>query len=285
MRVCTYRTGDPAAPLRAGRLDADEVVPLDAPDVGALLDAAAHERVDWRAMAARDAGEPLAAASCDLAPLVPRPSKIVCVGHNYRGHVAEMGAELPTHPTLFAKFARALVGAEDPVMLPWESAAVDWEVEMAVVVGRTVRRADPRLAALAIAGYTVANDVTARDWQRRASQWLAGKTFEQTTPLGPALVSGDEVDHAADLALRCLVDGEVRQDSRTSDLLFSPAELIGYVSAIVTLDPGDVLLTGTPSGVGAGRTPPVYLAPGQVLRTEIEGLGHCENPCITEEER
>ncbi len=285
MRVCTYRTGDPAAPLRAGRLDGDRVVPLDAPDVGALLEGAARARADWRSVATRDAGEPLAAEDCDLAPLVPRPSKIVCVGHNYRAHVAEMGAEVPTHPTLFAKFARALVGAWDPIVLPRESVAVDWEVEMAVVVGRTVRRADPRLAASAIAGYTVANDVSARDWQRRTPQWLAGKTFEQTTPLGPALVSGDEVGDAADLAVRCSVDGEVRQDSRTSDLLFSPAELISYVSAIVTLDPGDVLLTGTPSGVGAGRTPPVYLAPGQVLRTEIEGLDHCENPCITEEDR
>jgi len=217
--------------------------------------------------------------------VVPRPSKIVCVGHNYRAHVAEMGADLLTHPTLFAKFARALVGSHDPVVLPRESEAVDWEVELAVVVGRTVRRADRRTAAAAIAGYTVANDVSARDWQRRTPQWLAGKTFDQTTPLGPALVSGDEVGDAADLGVRCLVDGEVRQDSRTTDLLFSPVDLIGYVSAIVTLDPGDVLLTGTPSGVGAGRTPPMFLEPGQVLRTEIEGLDHCENPCITEEER
>lgn len=279
MRICTIRTG---TGTRAARIDGDHVVPLDAPDVGALLAAAADGGRDWRDDAGRDAGEAIALADADLAPLVPRPPKIVCVGHNYKAHIAEMGAEIPTHPTLFAKFAPALVGARDPVVLPRVSQRVDWEVELAVVVARPARHASEVEAAAAIAGYTVANDVSVRDWQRRTPQWLAGKTFAQTTPLGPALVSGDEVDDARDLAVRCAVDDREVQASTTADLLFRPPALVAYLSMILPLEPGDVLLTGTPSGVGAGRTPPEFLTPGVTLHTAIAGLGACANPCVAE---
>ena len=269
MRLVTFRM---PGGTRAGRLDGDHVVHLEAPDVAAVLAGG----LDTTA----EAGPPLALAEVDLAPLIPYPSKIVCLGLNYRSHIAEMGAELPESPTLFAKFAAALTGARDPICLPEASRAVDWEAELAFVIGSRVRNCSKREAAKAIAGYTICNDVSMRDWQWRTSEWLQGKTWERSTPLGPALVTPDEVDDAADLRLRCEVDGDLVQDARTSDLLFKPADIVSYVSTIVTLEPGDVFSTGTPGGVGAGRKPPRFLEPGQVVRTSIEGLGELVNECV-----
>jgi len=190
---------------------------------------------------------------------------------------------VPAHPTIFAKYARALIGARDPIMLPAVSDKVDWEVELAVVVGQPVRRADEAAARDAIAGSTILNDVSVRDWQFRTNQFLQGKTFESTTPLGPTLVTTDEIDFADGLEVRCEVDGETMQTGNTSDLLFPPVELIRYLSTIFTLDPGDIIATGTPSGVGAGRTPEVYLRSGQTVRTTIEGLGELVNKCVKDE--
>jgi acylpyruvate hydrolase len=273
MRVVTYRT---AQGTRAGRLDGDVVVPVDARDVGALL--ALGE--EWTEVAGRDAGDALPLAEVDLAPVVPNPSKIICVGHNYRSHIEEVGAKYPEVPALFAKFARSLIGARDNLILPAVSDMVDWEVELTVVIGRPVRNGDVAQATAAIAGYTVGNDVSVRDFQKRTAQWLAGKTFESSTPVGPALVTPDEVDSARDLKVRTLVDDRVVQDSSTADLLFSPADIVAFASQVITLDPGDLILTGTPSGVGIGRKPPEYLREGQVLTTEIEGLGACVNRCV-----
>ncbi|MEV5709632.1 fumarylacetoacetate hydrolase family protein [Actinoallomurus sp. NPDC052274] len=273
MRLLTFRS---ESGTRAGRLDGDgTVTTLDAPDVGALLASGA----DWRERAAAAAGPRVALDGLDLAPVVPSPSKIICVGLNYKLHIAETGLATPEYPTLFAKFARALVGAGDPIVLPAASREMDWEVELAVVVGRTVGGADAADAREAIAGYTAANDISARDFQRRTAQWLQGKTFDSTTPLGPVLVTGDEIGDATDLELTCAVDGEEMQRGRTSDMLFAPAELISYLSRIVTLDPGDVVLTGTPSGIGDSRTPPVRLRPGQIVTTAIEGIGTLTNVC------
>jgi acylpyruvate hydrolase len=222
------------------------------------------------------------AARASFAPVVLRPSKIICVGLNYREHILETGRELPEYPTLFAKFADTLLGPRDDLVLPAVSERVDWEAELGVVIGRPVHRASRDEAAAAIAGYTVTNDVSMRDWQRRTAQWLQGKAFERTTPAGPYLVTGEEVGDAADLEIRCEVDGAVRQSSRTSDLLFKPADIAAYASQVSTLQPGDLLLTGTPGGVGDARQPPVYLQPGQLLRTVIEGLGECVNRCVAE---
>jgi len=210
---------------------------------------------------------------------VPRPGKIICVGLNYRTHILEMGRELPRHPALFAKFAEALIGPRDPIALPPESAAADWEAELAVVIGGTVRRADPGQAAAAIAGFTVLNDITMRDWQYRSPMWLQGKTFEGTTPVGPVLVTPDELPGGVRpvLELRCEVDGETVQKASTGDLVFDPVDLVRYVSTIVTLRPGDLIATGTPGGVGHARKPPRYLADGSVVVTEISGLGRLEN--------
>jgi acylpyruvate hydrolase len=270
MRFATIRT---AGGTTAARLDDDVLVPLDAADVAELLARGGA--------AERPGAVPVAASEASFAPVV-RPAKIFCVGLNYRAHILETGRELPEYPTLFAKFAETLLGAHDDLALPAVSERVDWEAELGVIIGRPVHRASREEAAAAIAGYTVTNDVSIRDWQRRTLQWLAGKAFERTTPAGPYLVTGDEIGDAADLEIRCEVDGTVMQRSRTSDLLFSPADIAAYASQIITLQPGDLLLTGTPGGVGDARTPAVYLQPGQQLRTVIEGIGECVNQCVPE---
>ncbi|SFK75367.1 fumarylacetoacetate hydrolase family protein [Amycolatopsis sacchari] len=270
MKLATLRT---AEGTRAVRVEGDRYAELGAPHVGAWL-----SQEDWRARAEAITPErPLAGA--DLAPVVPRPGKILCVGLNYRTHILEMGRELPRHPTLFAKFPEALVGPADPIALPPESEAVDWEAELAVVLGATVRRASEAEAAAAIAGFSVLNDITARDWQYRSPEWLQGKTFEGTTPFGPYLVTPDELPGGTRpaLDLSCSVDGEQVQKAGTDDLVFDPVELVRYASTIVTLRPGDVIATGTPGGVGHARKPPRYLSDGVRVVTEISGLGRLEN--------
>jgi acylpyruvate hydrolase len=187
-----------------------------------------------------------------------------------------MGRELPQYPTLFAKFPEVLIGPYDDLVLPEESDAVDWEAELAVVVGASVRRADETTARQAIAGYTILNDVSMRDWQFRTNEWLQGKIFEATAPFGPHLVSPDEVP--ANAAISTSVDGEVMQSSTIGDLLFGPAELVAYISTIITLHPGDVIATGTTGGVGHARKPQRYLQPGQTLVTSIEGIGATVTP-------
>jgi len=272
MRLATIRT---EYGTTAARLDGDVLVPLEAADVGELLAAGGGGRP-------REGAVPVPAAAADFAPVVPRPGKIICVGLNYRAHILETGRELPEYPTLFAKFADTLTGARDDLVLPSVSEKVDWEVELGVIIGRPVYRASVDEAEAGIAGYTVVNDVSMRDWQRRTLQWLQGKMFERSTPAGPYLVTADEVGTAPDLEVRCEVDDVVMQQSRTSDLLFGAAEIVAYASQAVTLRPGDLIATGTPGGVGNARKPPVYLRPGNVLRTWIEGLGECVNRCVAE---
>ena len=272
MRLATIRT---EYGTTAARLDGDVLVPLEAADVGELLAAGGGGRP-------REGAAPVPAAGADFAPVVPRPGKIICVGLNYRAHILETGRELPEYPTLFAKFADTLTGARDDLVLPSVSEKVDWEVELGVIIGRPVYRASVDEAEAGIAGYTVVNDVSMRDWQRRTLQWLQGKMFQRSTPTGPYLVTADEVGTAPDLEVRCEVDDVVMQQSRTSDLLFGAAEIVAYASQAVTLRPGDLIATGTPGGVGNARKPPVYLRPGNVLRTWIEGLGECVNRCVAE---
>jgi acylpyruvate hydrolase len=192
-----------------------------------------------------------------------------------------MGRELPEYPTLFAKYAVALTGPQDQIELPPVSAQVDWEVELALVIGKAGRSISPSRALDHVAGWTVINDVSMRDYQMRTTQFLSGKTFERCTPLGPALVTRDEVsEDGLDLGVRCLVDGEVMQDSNTSDLIFRPAEIVAYLSEIFTLEPGDVVATGTPDGVAAARQPPPWLRAGQVVRTVVDGIGELCNKFV-----
>jgi acylpyruvate hydrolase len=275
MRFATIRTDQTTT---AARLDGDVLIPLDCADVGELL----ARGPGVGSPAERAGARAVPAAEAVFAPVVPRPGKVICVGLNYRAHILETGRELPQYPTLFAKFADSLLGARDDLVLPSVSERVDWEVERGVVIGRPLYRATPTQAAAAIAGYTVINDVSMRDWQRRTLQWLAGKMFERSTPAGPYLVTPDEVGNAENLEVRCEVDGVLMQHSRTSDLLFSPAEIAAYASQVITLRPGDLIATGTPGGVGDARKPPVYLRPGNMLRTWIEGLDECVNYCVAE---
>jgi acylpyruvate hydrolase len=264
---------------RAVRLSADQHIDLGFPDVGALL--AEH---NWRQLAVRSGGDAIPACQADFAPLVTAPSKVLCVGHNYANHIREMGRDLPQFPTLFCKFADSLIGARDDIAKPPESDALDWEVELALVIGSHVRRASEGDAASAIAGFTVMNDVSVRDWQFRTVEWTQGKVWDSSTPLGPYLVTPDELPGGVrpDVTVRTVVDGAVMQEDRTGTLLFDPVSLIRYVSTVVRLNPGDVIATGTPAGVGHARDPQVYLSSGQVVRTEVEGVGSCCNQVVAQ---
>lgn len=275
MRLATIRTD---SGLAAARVDDAIAIELDASDVGELL-----TDPDWRVRAEGASGARHEVTDLSYAPLIPRPEKIICVGLNYRNHILEMGRELPDHPTLFAKYASSLVGAFDDIVLPRVSTMVDWEAELAVVIGAPARHVSVEDAPRAIAGYSVLNDVSARDYQNRTLQWLQGKTFESSTPLGPELVTLDELDDPTSLEMTCEVDGEQMQNVATSDLVFGPAELISYMSDIFTLMPGDVIATGTPGGVGHARTPPRYLRDGEVVVTRIVGVGECRNRCRAEQ--
>ena len=273
MKLLTLRTSDGT---KAVRQDGDTLTEIKGfADVGALLEDAGWE---GKAAAASGATHPLKGA--DLAPVVPVPGKIICVGHNYRNHIKEMGREVPEHPTLFAKYAESLIGPNDDLALPQESDTVDWEAELAVVIGKQGRRISEADAPDHIAGYAVLNDISMRDYQFRTIQWLQGKTWEKSTPFGPALVTKDEFTPGP--LMTSAVDGDVQQSTPTSDLVFTPEFLVSYISTIITLNPGDVIATGTPGGVGHAQDPKRYLQEGQVLVTTIEGLGQLSNRVVKE---
>lgn len=273
MKLATLRTADGT---RAVRLDGDTLVDLGRADLGELL-----AEDGWQERAAAATGTAYPVEGADFAPVVPNPSKVVCVGHNYTNHIKEMGRDLPAFPTLFPKFAETLIGANDDIVRPAETEAFDWEVELAVVVGKRVRRADERQAAEAIAGFTVMNDISVRDWQFRTIEWTQGKIWEATTPVGPYVVTPDEVGGVRPaLEVRTTVDGEVMQRDDTGTLLFDPVFLVQYISTVITLNPGDIIATGTPAGVGNARDPKVFLVPGQTVTTEVTGLGACVNKVV-----
>jgi acylpyruvate hydrolase len=278
VRLVTVRTQEGTS---AGRIDGDEIVILPFSDVGALIGSGDG----WQARAGAD-GPRQRLTGADLAPVVPQPFKVICVGLNYLLHIREGGGRVPSHPTLFAKYADALTGPYDEIVLPVASPNVDWEAELVVAVGRAVRNASEDQAAAAIAGFCIGNDISMRDWQQRTTQWLQGKTWEACSPVGPALVTTDETGGTRpDLAISCLVDGQTMQDARTSDLLFDPVQVVSYASTIGTLRPGDLIFTGTPDGVGFARTPPRFLQDGQVVTTRIEGLGEMVNTFVAEKPR
>jgi len=216
-----------------------------------------------------------------LAP-VPDPRKIVCVGLNYRDHAEETGSPIPGEPILFSKYPTTLVGHGANVVLPPESTQVDYEAELVVVVGRGGRRIPRDRAMDHVGGYAVGHDVSARDWQlnKPGKQWMAGKTFDTFAPVGPALVTPDEVGDPHNLGVRLRLNGQTMQDSSTSQLIFKVDELIAYLSTVFTLEPGDLIFTGTPPGVGMSRKPPVWLKPGDVVEVEIDKLGTLRNPMV-----
>lgn len=257
MQLVTYRGG-------FGRLEhglTGEVVPMG-PDLVAYF-------------AGAPAVEAPAVPVCDvelLAP-IPRPGKIICLGQNYRDHAIERGKPIPTEPVLFAKFANSVVAHEASVEIPEATDEVDWEAELGVVIGRTARRVSREEALDYVAGYLCCNDLSARDLQRSSSQFTRGKAIDGFLPMGPMLVTTDDVPDPQALAIRCVVNGEVVQDSSTSQMIFGVAELVSTISQTLTLEPGDCIATGTPHGVGAAMTPPRFLQPGDVVTVEIEGLG------------
>ena len=215
---------------------------------------------------------------------VPKPGKIVAIGLNYFAHAAEQGIEPPTEPLIFAKFPSAVIGDGDAIR--WDPALtsqVDYEAELAVVIGKRARHVSESDALDYVHGYTCANDVSARDLQFADKQWVRGKSLDTFCPLGPALVTTDEIPDPQALTLRCLVNGEVLQEGSTADMIFPVARVIAHVAAAFTLEPGDVILTGTPPGVGMSRKPPRFLRDGDEVTIEIEGIGRLVNRC--EEER
>jgi len=209
---------------------------------------------------------------------ISRPGKIVCVGLNYLDHAQEGGMELPKAPLLFAKWPNTLIGAGDAIVLPPEAKEVDYEAELGVVIGTKAKRVSEADAREYVEGYICVNDVSARDLQFGDGQWTRGKSVDTFCPVGPRLVPRDEIADPQQLGIRCIVNGEALQDSSTAQMIFSVAEVISYVSQVITLEPGDLIATGTPAGVGVFRDPKVLLADGDEVSVEIDGLGTLTNP-------
>ena len=300
MRLCTCRSGGRAIvtaelvgshvdllaahEARGGAGDAGE-------SLGSLLDLLrGGERALDAARAALafaersgDARFILPASAVRLLAPIPRPGKILCSGINYRGHLEENpGAKLPETPFFFSKLPSAVIGPGEPIVHPAATSQLDYEVELAVVIGRTLHRARESEVTPAIAGYTILHDVSARDVQFKDNQITLGKNFDTFAPMGPCLVTPDEVPDPASLKLRSLVNGRVLQDSSTRDWVFPLPVLIASLSRVMTLEPGDVVTTGTPAGVGVFRKPPVFLKPGDTVTLEIERVGRLENPVMAE---
>lgn len=274
MKLATLRTGkfSTTAVLAVGD---NTYLMLPFLNVGALLSDPSWKEI-VEAISAAPASESctITASASALAPLLPTAGKVICCGLNYGDHIQEMGRALPEYPTLFAKYADTLTGAADTIEV-CGSEQVDWEAELAVVIGTSIFRADEEQALQSIAGYTVANDVSMRDWQNRTLQWFQGKAFDATTPVGPVMVTPDEM--GSDFEVRGYVNGQLMQEGNTKTLVFSPSRLLSYISHFTVLRPGDLVLTGTPGGVGMGMNPPRFLQDGDVLTTEIAGIGRLEN--------
>jgi 2-keto-4-pentenoate hydratase/2-oxohepta-3-ene-1,7-dioic acid hydratase in catechol pathway len=269
MRLATFTTaGDETA--RAGEVRGEEVVAFG---TGTVLDRlASGDRTPA-------AGDRHALADVTLLAPVPRPRAIFGVGLNYAGHAAEQGRELPDRPMIFMKLPRSSVAPGGPARVPRAVERLDYEAELAVVIGGGRERSgDERGARGRIAGWAVADDLSARDLQRAEPQWTRAKGFDDSCPWGPWITTVDELPDASGLRIRSWVNGEPRQDSSTDDLIFSPQEIVDFLGAAVTLEPGDLILTGTPQGVGEAMRPPTFLRPGDVVRIEVERLGAIEHP-------
>ena len=271
---------------RVGVVEGDEIVDLAAaaPDLPhqmvALLELGPEALTAAYAALARGPRVPLAEARLE-APIA-RPPKFLAVDLNYADHVAESGLEPPKHPTIFNKQSTCVTGPSDPIHVPRASHVVDYEGELGFVIGRRCRHVARDNASDVIVGYLVVNDVTVRDWQLRTPTWTMGKSFDTHGPIGPWIVTADELRDPHQLRLRTWVNGELRQESNTKQLIFDCFALVEHFSTAFTLEPGDIVATGTPSGVGIVRKPPLLLRDGDVVRIEIEGIGAIENPVIDE---
>jgi len=285
MRLATIQT--PNGP-RAAVLLVDVYIDLHAADaalptnVRQLLEGGPAMLQAAKDAAARSGVARIPAASVKLLPPIIDPPKIICMGLNYSDHAAETGAKIPSEPVLFSKFATALIGADEPIILPAVSKKVDYEAELVLVIGKKGRHLTAATALEHLAGYTIGHDVSARDWQleKDGKQWMAGKTFDTFAPLGPWLVTPDEIPDVHNLTIRLRLNGQTMQDSNTRNMIFTAGVALAYISQVVTLLPGDLIFTGTPPGVGMARKPPVWLKGGDVVEVEISGLGVLRNPVV-----
>jgi 2-keto-4-pentenoate hydratase/2-oxohepta-3-ene-1,7-dioic acid hydratase in catechol pathway len=289
MKFVTFQGANAGAKAihgEAGVVAGDRVIGLAAagfPDMFAVLAGGPEGRAKIdKFIQNPPAGSVFSLGSVKLLAPVPRPPKLICVGLNYRDHAAETRAEIPKVPTIFAKFSNVVIAPGEPIILPKISHKPDYEAEFMFVIGTGGRNIAADDWQRHVFGYTIFNDVSARDFQTATSQWMIGKTFDTFAPMGPYLVSADEIPdpHALDISLR--IGGETLQHSNTRELIFKIPDLVAFLSSVVTLEPGDVVATGTPSGVGFVRKPPRYLQPGDEVIVTIEGLGELRNPVIAE---
>jgi 2-keto-4-pentenoate hydratase/2-oxohepta-3-ene-1,7-dioic acid hydratase in catechol pathway len=283
MRLATVQTrSGPRVALLAG----NDYIDLHASDstlpesMIPLLEAGPDALAAARKAADRSDAVRYPAAQVTLCPPVPNPRKVICLGRNYKGHAAESGSPPPREPILFSKYATALIGQEQPIVLPAVSQEIDYEAELVVVIGKRGRPRNVDEARAFVFGYTIGNDVSARDWQTKkdGKQWMVGKTFDTFAPLGPYLVTADEVPEAHSLSIRLRLNGQTMQDANTRDMIFRIEDVIAYLGLVFTLEPGDLIFMGTPPGVGFARKPPVFLKSGDLVEIEIERLGLLRNP-------
>jgi 2-keto-4-pentenoate hydratase/2-oxohepta-3-ene-1,7-dioic acid hydratase in catechol pathway len=248
-----------------GRVEGDAVVPMG------------EDLTEYLRTGLATDGEPVGLSAVTLRAPVARPGKVICVGLNYSDHAAESGAALPDEPVLFPKFANSVIGPGDEIVVPAATDQPDYEAELGVVIGRRAHLVDEARALEHVAGYTCMNDVSARDLQMQSSQWMLGKAVDTFLPCGPWIVTPDEVPDPQVLDIRCHLNGETMQDSSTKQMVFGVATLVSFISRTITLEPGDLIATGTPPGVGMARTPPRWLRDGDEVTIEIEGIGSLTN--------
>jgi 2-keto-4-pentenoate hydratase/2-oxohepta-3-ene-1,7-dioic acid hydratase in catechol pathway len=283
MRFVTFETSGQARP---GIVSGDSVIDLTSAGFSTLLDLIRHSPVGSsqieKLLANPPKGSKFDLKDVRLLAPIQRPNKLICVGLNYLDHAKETGQEVPKVPTIFNKFATSVIGPGDDIVLPKVSKAPDYEAELAFVVGKGGRHIAKENWADHVFGYTIINDVSARDYQKATSQWLMGKTFDTFAPMGPWIVTADEIKdpHALDIKLE--INGEVLQDSNTKELIFKIPELIAFLSSVFTLEPGDIVSTGTPSGVGFTRNPPRFLRAGENVAITIQQIGTLSNPIVAE---
>jgi 2-keto-4-pentenoate hydratase/2-oxohepta-3-ene-1,7-dioic acid hydratase in catechol pathway len=268
MRLVTFSRGE--AP-RVGMVSGDRIVELGHPDMVSFL---ADPKRSGPSASAASYPRP----EVRIHAPIPRPPKFILIGLNYRDHAIESGMAIPSTPTVFCKYSNAVIGPGDPILLPAVSKEVDYEAELAFVIGRRGKDIPADRWADYVFGYTMVNDVSARDYQRATTQWTMGKTFDTFGPMGPELVSADEIADPHNLRIRCEVNGRVLQDSTTAQLVFRIPDLVAYLSQVMTLEPGDIVSTGTPPGVGFARKPPIFLQHGDEVVVKVEGLGELRNP-------
>lgn len=286
MKIVTFQRAGTAP--EAGVVSGNRVIGLAAVGYDTVLSVignwdAARLEID-KALAEPDSDAAAELSSVRLLAPIPRPPKFICVGLNYHDHAVESGLPIPTIPVIFNKFPNVVIASGEPIVLPRISEKPDYEVEFAVVIGRGGRNISADRWQEHVFGYTIVNDVSARDYQMQTSQWLMGKTFDTFGPMGPWIVTADEIADPHNLDISMEVGGELRQNSNTKELIFRIPELIAHLSSVVTLESGDIISTGTPAGVGLGFKPPKWLEPGQECICRIAGIGELRNPCIAEAE-